>query len=134
MAKLKTRLDVRVTELEKEVCALHSLLKNPSDATQEKHPESPLECGTLGTDKSASAALPTSFANITAGDSQPSLHGGHGHSATQTTRHNTIPLLKGRSSTPRNPANAAMSSWKTQTIAVSTLYLCFSMTWSTVGS
>ena len=117
VAKPKTRqrrrVDTRITELEKEVHALRSLLKEPRDTTQEQRLESTIENGTNG---SAFVALPTSLVNITARDSQPSLHDAHDQSAIQTevpdsTRtHNTIPLLRGESSMPQNPANAAMSS------------------------
>ena len=73
----RRRVDGRVKELEKEVRALRSLLKTPDDTTQEKHPENPIEYEALGIDESTFAALPTMFANITAGDSQSSLYDRH---------------------------------------------------------
>ena len=117
VAKPKTRqrrrVDTRVTELEKEVHALRSLLKEPGDTTQEKRLETAIE---NGSDGSTFAALPTSLVNITARDSQPSIQNGHDQSAIQTEvpdrtmTHNTILLLRGESSMPQNPANASMSS------------------------
>ena len=114
VAKPKTRqrrrVDTRITELEKEVHALRSLLKEPGDTTQEKRLESTIENG------SAFAALSTSLVNIIARDSQPSLHDAHDQSAIQTEvpdgtmTHKAIPLLRGESSMPQNSANAAMSS------------------------
>ena len=65
----------------------------PSDTIPETHLESIVGYGTLGTNDSAFAALPTSFAYTIGGARQPSLNNGHKHLGTQS-RFGSNALLK----------------------------------------